>query len=279
MAIPGKLRKVLRIAFIVAVLVTIGMFWYDEIVYYFFDEYEEGDLPTTCEEGANVAVIYVYGEIVGYAEEYLEDYTYTTSDEVLSYLDSINQNSDIQAIIVQINSGGGDGFAGEEIRDALRRSEKLVIALVRGVCASAAYELAIGADKIYARETSDIGSIGVTMSYLDYSQQNKEEGLIFRQLSAGEFKDAGRPDKKLTEEERALFMRDINKIQEIFIETVAEYRNMDIETVREYADGSTMLGIDAKEVGLIDEIGDLEDVKQYLRDEFSIEPILCVYEK
>jgi len=158
------------------------MFWYDEIVYYFFDEYEEEAVPKTCEEGANVAVINVYGEIVGYAEDYLDGYVYTTSDEVLSYLDSINRNSNIEAIIVQIDSGGGAGFAGEEIRDALRRCEKLVIALIRGMGASAAYELAIGADKIYARETSEVGMTCPPKTGPDVKLGSGRKNFIGRQV-------------------------------------------------------------------------------------------------
>ena len=74
-------------------------------------------------------------------------------------------------------------------------------------------------------------------------------------------------------------MRDVNIVHQIFIEMVAEHRGLEIEVVEELADGSTMLGNDAKKAGLIDEIGDIEDVKQYLRDEFDIEPVLYVYDK
>ena len=64
----------------------------------------------------------------------------------------------------------------------------------------------------------------------------------------------------------------------IFLEIVAKNRGVAIEVVEKLADGSTMLGEDAKSVGLIDEIGDIEDVKQYLRNELGIDPVLCVYE-
>jgi len=115
------------------------------------------------------------------------------------------------------------------------------------------------------------------MSYLDYSQKNKQEGLTYQQLSSGKFKDAGDPDKELTAEEKELLMKDIEKMHQLFIENVAVNRNLDIETVEKLADGSTMLGQDAKGKGLIDEIGNINDAKEWLKNQLEIEPELCIY--
>lgn len=271
-----KLKTVLRIAFIVAVLATIGLFWYDEIIDYFG---EDSDLSEAYPEGGNVAVIKIYGEIVGY-EEYWEDgWVQTSSESVIEYIDKINANDEIEAVIVEIDSYGGYPVAGEDICNALKQTDKPTVALIKGGGASAAYMIAVGADRIYASRFSDVGSIGVTMSYLDNTKKNEKEGIIYQELSAGKFKDTGDPGKELTQEERELLMRDVNKVHRIFIEMVAEYRGLEIETVEELANGSTMLGDDAKVAGLIDEIGNIEDVKQYLRDELDIEPILYVYEE
>jgi len=115
------------------------------------------------------------------------------------------------------------------------------------------------------------------MSYLDYSEQNKDQGIIYQQLSSGKFKDSGDPDKELTEEEKELYMRDVSILYDIFVRKVAENRNLDIEKVRELADGSIMLGQAAKDNGLIDEIGDIYDVKEWIRQELGIEPVICNY--
>ena len=276
MKVSEKLKTVLRIAFVVAVLATIGMFWYDEIVYYFG---EEEYLPATCSKGSNVAVIKIYGDIVGYEEYWDDEWVQTSSDEVIDYLNDINTNDEIKAIIVEIDSWDGEPVAAEEICNALKRTEKPTIAVIKGAGVSAGYAISVGADRIYASRLSGVGSIGATMSYLDYTEKNKEEGIIYQQLSAGKFKDTGDPDKQLTEEERELLMRDINKSYRIFIELVAENRGLEIEMVEKLADGSTMLGEDAMEAGLIDEIGDIEDAKQYLRDAVGVEPVLCVFEE
>jgi len=226
-----------------------------------------------------VAVIKIYGEIVGYEEYWEAEWVQTSSDEVIAYLNDINTNDEIEAVIVEIDSWGEYLVAGEEIYNALNRTEKPTVALIKGAGASAAYMIAVGAERIYASRLSDVGSIGVTMSYLDYTEKNKKEGIQYQQLSTGKYKDTGDPDKELTQEESDLLMRDINKAHRIFIQLVAENRGLEIEAVEKLADGSTMLGEDAKEAGLIDEIGDIEDVKQYLRDELGIEPVLCVYEE
>jgi len=117
------------------------------------------------------------------------------------YIDEIENDEYIGALIVEIDSYGGYPVASEEITNALKRMKTPVIALIRESAASGAYLIATGADKIYASEASDVGSIGVTMSYLDYSEQNKDQGIIYQQLSSGKFKDSGDPDKELTEEE------------------------------------------------------------------------------
>lgn len=273
MKLSDKTKLIFKIAFIVLVVGTIGMFWYDEITYYFFDE---DDTLEWCPRGSNVAVIKIYGEITGYPVE--SEYLETTSEYIVEDIDKINQDDDIRAIVVEIDSWGGEPVASEEIYKSLKRNPKPTVALIKGIGASGAYLVALGTDKIYASKWSEVGSIGVTMSYLDNTKKNEKEGIIYQQLSSGKFKDTRDPDKELTNEERELLMRDIMKMHQLFIEMVAENRGLDVESVEKLADGSTLIGDDAKEAGLIDAIGDIEDVKQYLRYRLDIVPILCEME-
>ncbi len=273
-----KSKPIFRIVFFVLVISTLLMFWYDEIIDYFGNENEYEDTFYVCSENSNIALIKIYGYIEGYSESSDDTYITTISEEIVNAINQINRNDDIKAIVVEIDSGGGEPVASEEIYQAFKRTEKPTVALIKGAGTSGAYLIAIGTDKIYASKFSDVGSIGVTMSYLEYSKQNKEKGISYQQLSSGKFKDTGDMDKELTDEERELLMKDINKMHKIFVEMVAENRNLDIEFVEKIADGSTMVGIDAKDAGLIDEIGDIEDVKEYLGNKLDIEPELCVYE-
>ncbi len=266
-----KSKPIFRIVFFVLVISTLLMFWYDEIIDYFGNENEYEDTSYVCPENSNIALIKIYGFIEGYSEYSDDTYIASISEEIVDAINQINRNDDIKAIVVEIDSDGGEPVASEEIYQAFKRTEKPTVALIKRAGASGAYLIAIGTDKIYASKFSDVGSIGVTISYLDYSKQNEKEGIAYQQLSSGKFKDTGDPDKELTEEERELIMRDINKSHRMFVEIVAENRNLDIESVNKLADGSTMLGIDAKDAGLIDEIGDIEDVKEYLSNKLDID--------
>ncbi|MFH1527292.1 MAG: signal peptide peptidase SppA [Bacteroidota bacterium] len=279
-----KIKPILKNIFLASIVLTMAMYWYDQGAYYFTNEYDFTYKENWCLETGNVAVINIYGEIATYSPESYYDKeqgqtfpTTVSSEDVVYYINEAENDEYIEAIIVTIDSYGGYPVASEEIMNALKRTTKPTIAVIREGAVSGGYLIASGADKIYASEMSDVGSIGITMSYLDYSQQNKQEGIIYQQLSSGKFKDTGDPDKTLTAEEKELFMRDIKILHEAFVKRVAENRGLDIEEVEKLADGSTMLGRAAKENGLIDEIGDIEDAKNWLRNEFQIEPELCFY--
>ncbi len=275
-----KIIQIFKIILLVGIVLTLMMYWYDQYMYYFTDaySYDESSL-VECPWDSNVALISIHGDIATYSyySEESGDSDVVSSEEIVKYIDEIENDEYIGALIVEIDSYGGYPVASEEITNALKRMKTPVIALIRESAASGAYLIATAADKIYASEASDVGSIGVTMSYLDYSEQNKDQGIIYQQLSSGKFKDSGDPDKELTEEEKELYMRDVSILYDIFVRKVAENRNLDIEKVRELADGSIMLGQAAKDNGLIDEIGDIYDVKEWIRQELGIEPVICNY--
>jgi len=276
-----KIKIILKTTFLLAIVLTIVMYWFDQYNYYFGEYYEH---TFECPFESNVALIKIQGEIMTYGTELVDPESSETisediasSETVVDYINQIEEDDYMKAIIVEIDSYGGSPVASEEIMNALKRAAKPTIAVIREGAASGAYLIASAADRIYASEVSDVGSIGVTISYLDYSQQNNKEGIIYQQLSSGKFKDTGDPDKELTSEEKELFMRDINILHEAFVKRVAENRGLDIEKVEKLADGSTMLGKAAKENGLIDEIGDINDAKNWIREELGIEPEICVY--
>lgn len=186
------------------------------------------------------------------------------SDNIKYQLDSAKSDDNIKAVLLTVNSYGGDAGSAQEIVYALKNLDKPVVAVIRSAGTSAGYWIASVADKVYAYETADVGSIGVTMSHLDETAVNTKDGKFFVSLSSGKFKDMGNPDKSLTAEERELMMRDINDVYNIFIKQVAESRKMSVEKVKVIADGSSMVAGRAKEKGLVDEIGSTYDAMDYL---------------
>lgn len=150
----------------------------------------------SAEESASVASCNVQGTILrGDVVTYISPSDYNdngdvivdqgSSEFVVKDIEDAEKDDSIKAIIVEIDSYGGSGVAGEEIANALKSAKKPTVALIRGAGDSAAYWAAIGASRIFASKNSDVGSIGVTMSYLDAVEQNKKDGYTYNSLSVG----------------------------------------------------------------------------------------------
>lgn len=238
-------------------------------------------LSDTSYEDCNTMGIELRGDLYTYVPldkdgNKLEGYEDTsTSEDALFLISEAEYYDNIKAILVEVDSYGGSPAAAEEIAGALKITKKPVVAFIRGAGTSAAYYAVTSADYIFALKNSDVGSIGVTQSYLDNVSKNQQEGYSFVQLSAGKFKDSGSPDKPITQEERDLFMRDLKIVHENFIQTVSENRKIALEKVRIIADGSIVLGEKAKELGLIDEIGNYDDAVLYLGDLVGEDVSVC----
>lgn len=202
-------------------------------------------------------------------------YALTSSESVVAMIEEANNDSHVHAILLDVDSYGGSPVAGEEMAEAVKASEKPVVAWVRSGAASAAYWAISPADVIVASKNSDIGSIGVTASYLDNAQSNEDSGYTYNQLSTGVFKDLGNPDKPLTDEERALVKKQLNIILDNFIAEVAFNRSVSADVVREIADGSTMLGEQALNFKLVDVIGGKKEAHAHLRELTGHEPVVC----
>src|SRR3989344_3167526 len=184
--------------------------------------------------------------------------TITSSEEVVNYLRQASKDNKIKAVLLEIDSPGGMPVAAEEIAEGIKTLGKPSVAWIRGTGTSAAYWAASAANTVIASANSDVGSIGVTFSYIDNAQKNAKEGLTYNILSAGKYKDMGSLDKPLTADERSLIERDLNIIRDNFISAVAVNRKLTESKVRTLADGSTMLGVAAKNNGLIDLLGTQE---------------------
>lgn len=231
-------------------------------------------------DSCNVLGINLHGTLYtylpkGYMDSPDSNKDVASSEEIISLINSAKDDDEIKAIILEVDSSGGYPVAGEEIAKALKNAGKPSVAVIRQSGLSAAYWAASGADHIFASRNSDVGSIGVTTSYLDNVAKNKKDGLEYVQLSSGKFKDAGSPDKVLTEEEKALIVRDLKITHENFIKDIAANRKVSVQKISEIADGSSVLGERAKVLGLIDEIGNWTEARTYIEKEISEKPEVC----
>lgn len=203
-----------------------------------------------------------------------------TPEEVESFVNAAESESNIDAILIEINSPGGMPVASERIAEKLYGSKLPVVVLIGDMAASGGYMIAAAGDHIIASAMSDVGSIGVNRSFVEESKKNEDEGLTYVQLTTGEFKDAGSPNRPITEAERELFQKDLDLVHQAFVEMVAKYRNLDVTTVQELADGSSMPGIRALENNLVDSLGGVNEARgilSTLTGNTIDETIICEY--
>lgn len=269
---------IILISAIIPVLFYSGLYiwgdWHDEWSGYNSSQYVSDGV-------CNIAVIPVTGELTTFSgsfDEYGNELLTTTMSDTLGAIDKAEQDPDIYGIMALIDSGGGSPSAGEFIAAELKKSEMPVAAYIFDVGASAAYLAATGADTIITSPFADVGSIGVTMSYLDYSRQNKEQGIDYVSLTSAKYKDTGSPDRPLTEEESTLFRRDLDIMHEEFVRQVATNRNLPIEDVAKLADESSMPAKMALENKLIDQLGDKETARAWFAEQLELpleEVVFC----
>ena len=228
---------------IIIVVVTIILFygaWYDE-----WSGFNDSSL--VGDGSCNIAVIPLVGEITAldggnYEDVDFEDLDMVSADQVISKLREAEADEQIKGVVVRIDSAGGGPVASEMMANALKGLDIPSVALIREIGASGGYLVATGADTIIASAFSDVGGIGVDMSYLENSQKNVREGVEYVQLTSAKYKDYGSPERPMTTEERVLIKRDLDIWHRIFVGQVAVNRSLTLEQVEKLADGSTFPG-------------------------------------
>jgi len=227
---------------------------------------------TTISDGTcNIAVLPIEGTIMPYGD-FTEEGIVTNPNHVRSYLDAIKDDEFIDGVLIEINSPGGTPVAAEAIAEMVHEFPLPTVGLIGDLGASGGYLVAAATKHLIASPMSTVGSIGVTMSYLDNTIQNENEGLTFVELAAGEYKEAGNPNRPLSEEERARFERDLDTIHNAFIDAVATYRALPREAVAAVADGYAYTGKDALDKQLIDALGGRAAAREHFAATLGIDP-------
>lgn len=186
-------------------------------------------------------------------------------EEIKKDLDAARKRKAVKAILLEINSPGGEVTASDVIYHQIKKMReetgKPTVAIIGAIGASGAYYVACGADKIFAHPTSIIGSIGVLMQSMNVQQLAEKIGLKAVTLKSDKtpMKDVLSPFKQMTEEERNMLLSIIDSVYDRFIDIVAASRKLERDAVIKLADGGIYTAGKAKETGLVDEIGYRED--------------------
>lgn len=190
-------------------------------------------------------------------------------------LQKAEEDDNVKALIVRINSPGGTITASDLIYreiDTFKTRRKIpVIAVTMDVAASGGYYAALAADTIVALPTSVTGSIGVIMLTVNAKGLMEKIGVAPLAIKSGEMKDAGSPFRPLTAEERAVFQSVIDQMYGRFVTLIARSRKIPEDRVRTFADGRIYTAEQAKTLGLVDEIGYMDDVVKAARKAAGVE--------
>ena len=185
------------------------------------------------------------------------------SKDFVEQLNDYGRSGGVRAVVLRINSPGGGVAASQEIYEAVRKfraeTRKKVIVSMSTVAASGGYYVACGADRIFANPGSITGSIGVIAEWYNYGDLLKWAKLQEVVFKSGEFKDSGSGSRPLTDAEKVYFQSLIDNMYGQFITAVASNRKLGVASVRKLADGRVYTGQEAKNNGLVDELGTLQD--------------------
>ncbi len=218
--------------------------------------------------GEAIGVIYVEGVIVGGrgGAGLFADTAIAASEDLMEQLKDASEDPSIKAVLLRINSPGGSAPAAQEIGDeidALKKAGKKVVVSMGDVAASGGYWLAAKADRIIANPATMTGSIGVIMETQNLQGLFGKLGIQPEVIKSGPHKDIGTYNRQMTAEERLILQGMVDDIYGQFIDVVAKGRKMDPEAVKKLADGRIFTGRQAKQLGLVDELGNYNYAIRY----------------
>ncbi|MGE4299445.1 MAG: signal peptide peptidase SppA [Desulfovibrionaceae bacterium] len=202
-----------------------------------------------------IGVVHVDGEI-------------NDARKVGDWIDSLENDNRVKGVLIRVNSPGGGVGPSQELHRAVKRlaGKKPVVVSMGSVAASGGYYLSSPAHRIFASAGTITGSIGVKMELTNFQGLMDKIGVGHQTLASGGLKDAASPFRPLSDEERRYLDSLVMDMFDQFVGDVAGDRGLDVAQVKAIADGRAMTGRQAKEAGLVDQLGDLRDALADLKD-------------
>lgn len=222
-----------------------------------------------------VALLYAVGGITsGSGSKEIQD------KYLVNQIEKLRKDKDIKAVVLRVNSGGGSAYASEQIWKAMTdlKKEKPVVVSMGDMAASGGYYISCNADKIVARPTTITGSIGIFGLFPNVSGTLKKIGISSDVVKTNEFSDFGDISRGFNAKEGELLQAYIDNGYELFITRCAEGRGMSKDSLMQYAEGRVWTGNQAKEIGLVDELGGIEDAIKIAADLANLGKNYAVFE-
>ncbi len=208
-------------------------------------------------DGTEIAVVYAEGDIVdgeGFPNQ-------AGAERLARELRDLRDEPDVAAVVLRVNSPGGSAVAAEIIQReiALTQKTKPVVVSMGSLAASGGYWISASAERIYAEPTTITGSIGVWGLLFNFKQLANEHGITFDGVKTAPFADIFTVSREKTPEELAIIQEFTDFIYDQFLEKVSTGRDMPLDHVEEIAQGRVWTGQQALDIGLVDQIGGLQD--------------------
>ncbi|PQF24288.1 signal peptide peptidase SppA [Enterococcus mundtii] len=233
--------------------------------------------PVVLEEGSGmgrIAKLTVDGAIASGGSSGLFATESYNHEDFLKQIEAIEADERVSGIFLEVNSPGGGVYESAEIANLLNevRTERDLPMYVsmKNMAASGGYYISAQADKIFATEETVTGSIGVIMSGLNYSGLLEKIGVEDTTVKSGALKDMGSATRPETEQDHAVLQAYIDNAYNRFVKVVSEGRNKSEDEVKKVADGRIYDGVQAKEAGLVDEIGYPTDALAAMREDLDL---------
>jgi signal peptide peptidase SppA len=225
---------------------------------------DSGETATPYKLKDGVALIGLRGELVNRGAWIGASSGLTSYEGLAESLRLAAEDPAVRAILLDVDSPGGEAHGAMETAALVREIAKPVAAVVNAQAASAAYAIASGANRIFVQQSSIAGSIGVVWLHLDRSKQVAERGVKPTLLTAGAYKADGHPYAALPDDARARIQGRIDQIYGLFVDTVAAHRGMSADAVRA-TEAGVFIGQSAIDAGLADQMGGLDAAFAYLK--------------
>ena len=217
-----------------------------------------------------IAVVYAVGDIESSLSKEPK-FLSITSSKLIEALKKAEKASDVKGIVLRVNSPGGSALESNIIYNYIKNMKKPVYVSIGDVSASGGYYISVAGKKIFANSASITGSIGVVSLIPNFEKLSKKIGVNFNELSLGKYADLYSLTTEMDESRRQRIYDTSLKVYDEFKRIVSENRNIPIEKVENIAQGKIWLGEEAKEIGLIDEIGSLNDTIFTLAKDLKLE--------
>lgn len=228
-----------------------------------------------------VAVYYAYGEIVqsqGTGLSMSQEHQ-IVGEKMIKDLQDLREDDDVKAVVIRVNSPGGSAFASEQIwrEVCLLKEKKPVVVSMGGMAASGGYYISCAANRIFAEPTTLTGSIGIFGMIPDASELMTEKiGLKFDVVKTNEMSDIGTMARPFNEAESAQMQKMINRGYDLFTKRVADGRGMAQDSVKLIAEGRVWTGEQGLNIGLVDELGNLDDAVAHAAELAKVEKYRAV---